>query len=47
VSKLSADGQPEDRSMERKRVTIKEIRQKESTAESGQSTVDKGSIVGF
>jgi hypothetical protein len=47
VSKLLADGQLEDRSMERKRATIKEIRQKESTAESGPSTIDKGSRVSF
>jgi hypothetical protein len=42
-SKQSADGQLEDRPMKRKKVVIKEIRQKESMAEAGQSTIDNGS----
>jgi hypothetical protein len=36
-----------DRLMERKKAVIKEIHQKESTVEVGQSTIDKGSRVSF
>ena len=42
-----ADGQPEDRPMERKKTVIKEIRQKKSTVEAGQSTIDNRSRVSF
>jgi hypothetical protein len=34
-----ADGQPKDRTMKRRKVVIKELRQKESSVEAGQSTI--------
>jgi hypothetical protein len=43
----SVDGQPEDWSIERKKAVIKEIRQKESTVEAGQSMIGNGSKVSF
>jgi hypothetical protein len=42
-SKQLADGQPKDRPMERKKAVIKEICQKESMVEEGQSMIDDGS----
>jgi hypothetical protein len=38
-SNRSADGQAEGRPMEKKKVAIEKIRQKESTTEAGQSTI--------
>jgi hypothetical protein len=42
-----ADGQQEDRPIKRKKAVIKEIRQKESTVEAGQSTISNGSRDSF
>jgi hypothetical protein len=42
-SNQSVNGQPENRPMERKKAVIKEIRQRQRTAEASQSTIGNGS----